>query len=109
MPGSAIGAGPTDFILPPSGIAEQLGRIARQPYIATPGARKDRKGSGARWEQLPQSGLATIFGLLRSRSNVDFSFYKHSTLRRRIVRRMVLHKMDTLPAYVKYLEGHPGE
>jgi two-component system, chemotaxis family, CheB/CheR fusion protein len=111
MPGSAIAAGATHFILPPKEIAEQLGRIAHHPYVA-PGGKKPKKDATAEKEKLLAEGrrdLDTIFSLLRSRCNVDFSFYKHSTLRRRIVRRMILHRMEKLPAYVRFLEGHPAE
>src|SRR5438477_6233848 len=33
MPGSAIGAGCVDFILPVDGIAQELGRIAKHPFL----------------------------------------------------------------------------
>ena len=50
--------------------------------------------------------MSTFFSLLRARTGVDFSLYKHSTLRRRILRRMLLHKINTLPAYLNYLRIH---
>ncbi len=34
MPRSAIAAGCVDFVLPPAGIARELGRIARHPHVA---------------------------------------------------------------------------
>ncbi|MBN1360131.1 MAG: PAS domain-containing protein [Sedimentisphaerales bacterium] len=50
-----------------------------------------------------------VLGLLRQQTNVDFTHYKHATLRRRIHRRMVLHKHQTLKDYVEYLHKHPAE
>lgn len=54
-------------------------------------------------------GLGKILLLLRNHSGVDFSQYKSSTVRRRIVRRMVLTKHDTLEHYARSLRGNGGE
>jgi len=40
---------------------------------------------------------------------VDFALYKHSTLKRRIVRQMILQQLDSLGKYVSYLEKEPKE
>ena len=53
--------------------------------------------------------LNKIFVLLRSRTGNDFTYYKHSTIRRRIKRRMVLHQLEKMEDYVKYLQKQPGE
>jgi hypothetical protein len=53
--------------------------------------------------------MGQLFSLLRARTGVDFALYKHSTLRRRIVRQMILHKLDSLGKYVSYLEKQPKE
>src|SRR5204863_1763317 len=59
---------------------------------------------------LPSHGaLATLFGLLHERTGVDFSFYKQSTLKRRILRRMVLKRIDSLPKFVRLVEHSPDE
>ena len=49
------------------------------------------------------------FKLLNAAAGVDFTFYKKSTIKRRIARRMALHKLEHLTAYVKYLESHREE
>ena len=36
MPHSAIATGAVDFVLPPAGIAEELGRIGSHPYLTVP-------------------------------------------------------------------------
>jgi two-component system CheB/CheR fusion protein len=114
MPGSAIAAGGVDFILHPEAIAQQLGRIARHPYVKRSPAGQPRgpAEASAPWDKALRAGegeLATVFGLLRRGTGVDFSGYKHSTLKRRIVRRMILHKLESLGNYVKFLESSPAE
>ncbi len=103
MPRSAIAAGCVDFVLSPEKIARELARIGRHPYLRV---------SPAEPVPLPaenDSDLRTLFLLLRSATGVDFSYYKYSTLERRIVRRMVLHKIARLSQYVRYLQENPGE
>jgi len=104
MPRSAIAAGCVDFVLPPSEIARELTRIASHPYIAHNG--KERAA-----DLVPEQhiGLNTIFELIRKSTGVDFTHYRHTTIRRRVQRRMIVHKMDTLPRYVKYLQQNPAE
>jgi two-component system CheB/CheR fusion protein len=112
MPGSAIAAGAVDFVLSPAQIAVQLRRISRHPSVR--GLLKvgsDESGKFA-WDKLFRSKPAdveTIFNLLRARSGVDFSLYKHTTLQRRIARRMLLHKIGGLPGYLSLLQRAPSE
>jgi two-component system CheB/CheR fusion protein len=47
--------------------------------------------------------------LLREHSGVDFSLYKSTTIQRRIKRRMVLSKHDTLKGYATFLRGNSKE
>ena len=53
--------------------------------------------------------LARIFSLLRTATSVDFGLYKRTTIRRRIERRMALHKLEKLEEYVRLLEQNPSE
>src|SRR5206468_1160225 len=53
--------------------------------------------------------LPKVFQLLRSASGVDFSHYKLPTIRRRLHRRMALHKIDELDRYVRLLQKDAGE
>jgi two-component system CheB/CheR fusion protein len=46
---------------------------------------------------------------LHERTGVDFSQYKQSTLKRRILRRMVLNRIDSLPKFVRLVEDSPAE
>ncbi len=95
MPRSAIAAGVAGFVMPLAGIARQLVAIARGSQLSIePG------DAGVPWE--PE--LAKILRLVRSATGVDFTHYKHSTLQRRIKRRMGLRGFATLESYGRHLE-----
>ncbi len=55
------------------------------------------------------TGFRKILLLLRNHSGVDFSLYKSSTIQRRITRRMILSKHDSLPGYAEFLRGNTEE
>jgi two-component system CheB/CheR fusion protein len=103
MPRSAIAAGNVDYVLPPQDIARELARIAKHPY----GTRQIPESG----EPVPAEsvGINAIFQLLRRNAGVDFTHYRKTTILRRIQRRMVVHKLDKLDEYVKYLQAHPAE
>lgn len=103
MPRSAIAAGCVDLVLPPQRIAMELSRIARHPFVA----RMPLEATPA----LPakEEDWTRLFRLLRTASGVDFSFYKKSIIKRRLARRMALHKVEKMPAYLKLLEGNRSE
>jgi two-component system CheB/CheR fusion protein len=113
MPGSAIAAGAVDFVLPPQKIAEELGRIARHPYVRPPAkgaAKSDAEIIEREQKRRESSGeLSKLFALLRGRTGVDFSLYKHTTLKRRIVRRMLLHKKESLADYIGFIHENTAE
>ena len=104
MPRSAVNAGCIDFILSPRDIARELGGISRHPYV-TWFAKPETEG----FYGMVGSELSALFGLLRESSGVDFSNYKHTTLHRRIRRRMVLHKVETLKDYLRFIGKKPEE
>jgi two-component system CheB/CheR fusion protein len=51
----------------------------------------------------PNGSLRKIFSLIRNATGVDFTFYKHSTIQRRIARRLFLLKMEDLQTYAAYV------
>ena len=89
MPGSAIAAGCVDFVLSPEKMVAELNRIVGHLSSLYPEERV---------ADLPteEKAFEEILLILRQRTAVDFTFYKHATLRRRIQRRMVLHKFESL-------------
>lgn len=110
MPISAIESGSVDLVMTPEKIALELGRIAAHPYLQQFSA--DPTPEPASWEDSPskqQDSLNQIFALLKRRCHVDFSFYKSSTVRRRIERRMLLHKITNLKRYADFLQKDSSE
>jgi two-component system, chemotaxis family, CheB/CheR fusion protein len=101
MPRSAIAAGVADFVLPPAGIARQLAAVSREPRVPVE--------PGEAIEPPANAELAKIFRLVRSATGVDFTHYKHSTLARRIKRRMALRGFETLADYSRDLEQNREE
>ncbi len=101
MPRSAIAAGVADFVLPPAGIARQLVALARDSRVPSE--------SGEAIEPPGNAELAKVFRLVRSATGVDFTHYKHSTLARRIKRRMALRGFEKLEDYSRELEQNREE
>src|SRR5688572_23297245 len=56
-----------------------------------------------------ENSYRKILLLLRNHAGVDFSLYKSTTIERRINRRMVLSKQDTLADYAHFLRGNAKE
>lgn len=60
-------------------------------------------------EDKEQSGIKEIVILLRRQTGHDFSLYKHSTIYRRVERRMGIHQMKNMKIYIKFLQENPQE
>ncbi len=101
MPRSAISTGLADFILPPDKMPGQLLAFAKHPYIT----------DTERSETLltDEDGLNRIFAMLRDRCKIDFTYYKPSTVTRRIERRMSVNQSDTIKDYLAFIINYPGE
>lgn len=56
-----------------------------------------------------QEALRNIILLLRKATGTDFSHYKMTTVRRRIIRRMLLLRLETLQTYADHLSHNPDE
>ena len=102
MPGSAIATGLADFILPPELMPEALLKFIRHPYLKSP---PDQPGGLITQE----NQLDNLLGLLRKETGVDFSFYKPSTILRRIERRMGIAQSIAVEEYVRHLNQSPQE
>ncbi|MBZ5611724.1 MAG: PAS domain-containing protein, partial [Acidobacteriia bacterium] len=104
MPRSASAHfGSADFVLPPAKIATELARIAGHPYVREAMHEEEAE------PPTPESQFASIFSRVKAATGVDFSQYKPATIRRRITRRMVLNRIETLGDYWKRLETDPAE
>jgi two-component system, chemotaxis family, CheB/CheR fusion protein len=104
MPRNAVNAGCIDFILSPKDIARELAGISQHPYVARV-VSPEMEG----FEGMVGSELNALFGLLRESTGVDFTNYKHTTLQRRIRRRMVVHKVEKLKDYLRFIGKKPEE
>ena len=100
MPRSAVAAGAVDFVLSPRQIAEELFALAGRPKRQEPaGIVTPRNGAT----------LETLLRLLRKDCNVDFSQYKQPTILRRLNRRMVVRKCESLEDYVRLVQKDVSE
>lgn len=100
MPLNAMQSGCVDRMLDVESIAHELARICEHPYIR---ARLD--------VQLGRDdeNFEKVLRLLHGAVGVDFRFYRDTTVRRRILRRMVLNTRESLRDYLAQLERDPAE
>ncbi|MBS2023460.1 MAG: PAS domain-containing protein [Deltaproteobacteria bacterium] len=95
MPGSAIALRVADHVVAP----EQM-----------PALLEEWRGPGeAKESKLDEAILAGVFARLKQVHGVDFSFYKHSTVRRRIDRRLALGRDGDLATYAVRLGTDDAE
>jgi two-component system CheB/CheR fusion protein len=104
MPQSAIATGLADFILPVADIPGAILRYDRtEPRIPMP---PDGEEDADHSERVV---LQKVFAQLRARTDRDFSRYKHSTILRRISRRMQLNYIEDMHRYLEVLREQPDE
>ena len=108
MPRHAVETGCVDLVLRPKEIAGELARLSRRFRTAEPSAESTSAST-------PDSGadenavLTQIFQKVRAAHGVDFTHYKRTTIRRRIERRMMLRRIESLDEYRESLDRDPGE
>jgi two-component system, chemotaxis family, CheB/CheR fusion protein len=101
MPKSAIGDGMADFVASAEQLPEKIIAYLRHaPVLAKSESARADKAHG---------GLGKILILLRDQTGHDFSLYKNIALYRRIERRMVIHQIDKITTYVRFLQENPQE
>ncbi|TMI96238.1 MAG: PAS domain S-box protein [Bacteroidetes bacterium] len=99
MPNHAAELGYADLIMPPEKIASQLAVF------------KDNLSALREWDEIlnNETDMRKIEMIMHSKKNVDFSLYKKPTSHRRILRRMVLHRLKTLGDYARLLKENRTE
>lgn len=102
MPQHAIDADIVDFTLAPEQIPDKLLEI-KQTYKEP--VENDKKDE----EQETNEQFKKIIMLLKVKVGVDFSFYKQTTVRRRILRRMVLLNQENIADYLDYVRNDKAE
>ena len=104
MPHNAIKGGAVDFVLSPEKIAQHLISINAPFHI---NYTKDEIA-----QTVPQHDdevFKQILTILRVRRGVDFNYYKQSTLKRRVVRRLALNKIEKPDDYLNFLRENKSE
>ena len=105
MPESAINEGVADFVLSPKQIAAELTNISKHTF-----QRKKVLKAGAESKIDDNNpSLKIILQLLHKDSGIDFNHYKKGTIKRRILRRMFLYRLNALEDYVKLLQAKTEE
>ena len=108
MPRHAIETGCVDLVLPPKEIAGELARLSRRFRTAKPSL--EFKAEGPLDIGTDENAvLAHIFRKLRAAHGVDFTHYKRTTISRRLERRMMLRRIESLDEYREALDREPGE
>ena len=105
MPKAAVAQGAVDLVLSPAQLAKELSRIAHQKDIFYNAINEMNEGLIGDEDE----DLKAILQLLLRTSGVDFRGYKMNTIKRRIIRRMMLHKIPYLKEYSTYLKQQNGE
>lgn len=104
MPQHAVDAGAVDFVMEPDEMPLQLIKLQRTFDILKPSADKPTKAQADDEENFRQ-----LMAMLRMRHGVDFNDYKQTTVRRRILRRMGIQKIEKLSAYLDFLKQNKSE
>jgi len=102
MPKSAISTGTVDFILAPQDIPEKIISYVKHPFIQDQDRSKD-------FLSISDDYMAKIILLMKENFGLDFTFYKSSTIVRRIERRLSINQIDDLKHYVEYLFSSKNE
>lgn len=105
MPQSAVSEGVVDMVLSPKEMANEVARLSKQADIF----RLTGETAEQSEEMTDAEDLTKVLLFVKSSVGVDFTHYKTSTIKRRIIRRMLLYKLQTLSDYLSYMKQHPSE
>ena len=108
MPRSVINTGIADFVLSPEEIAEEILNFSNTDILLRP----FRGESSLSDEDAPfseEETLSHIYTILKNASGIDFTYYKRSTILRRIERRMLVTHTATLQEFARLLGDNPDE
>jgi len=100
MPRNVIDSVSVDIVAPANELSDRLMLFMKNVPIVKSNMESDIKD---------QSALEKIIILLRNHTGNDFSLYKKNTVYRRIERRMSVHKIEKISAYVTFLQENLKE
>lgn len=95
MPKSAIAEGVVDFVLSPKKIAKEIILLSKHSFVKQASAKILPEDT----IENSDTDFEIILQHLNKKKNVDFSHYKLNTIKRRILRRMQIHKIKTIKLY----------
>lgn len=98
MPANAINANAVDMIMAPNDIAKKLIQLAHQQSDASD-----------QHLEPTDTQISKIVFLLRNSTGRDFSYYKKTTVARRVKSRMLLLKINSIEQYIQQLQSNPSE
>lgn len=102
MPSSAIASGEVDFVLPVDQMGQQLAEYVESINFK-------RFDQMALEHMIDIEPIQKIFIMVRNKTGHDLSAYKLTTIRRRIIRRMNIHRIANVEHYVHFLQENPYE
>jgi two-component system, chemotaxis family, CheB/CheR fusion protein len=102
MPENAINTNVVDFEQSPEDIVKNILGIQRSILRTVP-------KQVAPEQKAQEISYNKILTMIDNRKAVDFTYYKQTTIRRRIARRMVLKNFSNIQDYVGYLEANEAE
>ena len=101
MPRSAINTGLADFVLSPRELAEEILNFSNYPAIVDISDNEELFSD--------KDTLSLIYLTMKRVSGIDFTYYKKTTVLRRIERRMVVTHCPTLSSFAHLLEENQNE
>ncbi len=102
MPRSVINTGLADFVLSPEEIAEEILNFSNTPVLLRP-LRSDSLITDDDSLFSEEETLSHIYTILKNASGIDFTYYKRSTILRRIERRMLVTHTSSLSEFARLL------
>ncbi len=100
MPRTTISTGLVDYILTPNKMPIELVNYVKHPGVIIPERETVKE---------EDDDLLKILHTIKRVTNVDFTWYKRDTLRRRINRKMNITKLKELKSYNEYLKENSEE
>ena len=98
MPRNAISTGFADLIQKPDSIAKEMAHIAHSML-----------NSSERFMLTDTDLMSQVFSILKNVTNINYTYYKQTTVLRRVERRLVVTHNRNLQEYVSYLTNNPEE
>tara|TARA_R100001369_G_scaffold29172_4_gene52737 strand:+ start:226142 stop:230572 length:4431 start_codon:yes stop_codon:yes gene_type:complete len=101
MPRNAVEAGVVDFVLPAEKIPAKILELLDE-------RNNDKEEEQNNTEDNPKA-IQQILDLLHEHRETDFTYYKKTTISRRIDRRITINKCENIDTYFNFLQNNNGE